>query len=340
MLNTPSAFLPPPEQTVFHLSAQLPDGVRLTPQRQRVLSFLQSAPPLPLADLSREVGVSTSVIKGLADDGALIRSSQPRLAAPHRGVMPSGAELRANFTLTSAQQHIADGIDRLADSFSVHLIDGITGSGKTEVYFDQVVKQVAAGKQVLILLPEIALTTSWKARLKNGSAMRLISGIHLYRRRGGNQSGGRQYPASLWLLRARARLCFCRSPALALSLWMKNMTAAINKKIMSAIRLVTWLSCAQKCTIFRCFWPARHRHWKAGYMQGAAESWLQLTGPLRGHSSWHHWPLTSRYGSAHLPQVSLIDLRLSKPEAGKWLSAEMMEAVMARLEAGEQSCYF
>ena len=71
-------------------------------------------------------------------------------------------------------------------------------------------------------------------------------------------------------------------------------------------------------------------------MQGAAESWLQLTGPLKGgHSSWHHWPLTSRYGSAHLPQVSLIDLRLSKPEAGKWLSAEMMmEAVMARLEAG------
>ncbi|HCD63066.1 MAG TPA: hypothetical protein DEQ51_00905, partial [Alphaproteobacteria bacterium] len=64
MLNTPSAFLPPPEQTVFHLSVQLPDGVRLTPQRQRVLSFLQSAPPLPLADLSREVGVSTSVIKG------------------------------------------------------------------------------------------------------------------------------------------------------------------------------------------------------------------------------------------------------------------------------------
>ena len=134
MLNTPSAFLPPPEQTVFHLSAQLPDGVRLTPQRQRVLSFLQSAPPLPLADLSREVGVSTSVIKGLADDGALIRSSQPRLVAPHRGVMPSGAELRAIY-LTSAQQHIADGIDRLADSFSVHLIDGITGSGKTEVLF-------------------------------------------------------------------------------------------------------------------------------------------------------------------------------------------------------------
>ena len=341
MLNTPSAFLPPPEQTVFHLSAQLPDGVRLTPQRQRVLSFLQSAPPLPLADLSREVGVSTSVIKGLADDGALIRSSQPRLAAPHRGVMPSGAELRANFTLTSAQQHIADGIDRLADSFSVHLIDGITGSGKTEVYFDQVVKQVAAGKQVLILLPEIALTTSWKARFEKwfGYAPHIShTSVAAARRK------------SFWRQAISGQPMVLAGPRSALFLPFSSLGLVIvDEEHDGSYKQEDHVSYqARDMAVLRA--KMHNIPVLLASATPSLESWIHAGsgGELAsadgssegGHSSWHHWPLTSRYGSAHLPQVSLIDLRLSKPEAGKWLSAEMMEAVMARLEAGEQSLLF
>ena len=341
MLNTPSAFLPPPEQTVFHLSAQIPDGVRLTPQRQRVISFLQSAPPLPLADLSREVGVSVSVIKGLADDGALIRSSQPRQIAPSRGVVPPGAELRGKFTLTSAQQHIADGIDKLADAFSVHLIDGITGSGKTEVYFDQVVKQVAAGKQVLILLPEIALTTSWKARFEKWFGYE----PHIWH---SSVSAARR--KSIWRQAISGQPMVVAGARSALFLPFSTLGLVIvDEEHDGSYKQEDHVSYqARDMAVLRA--KMHNIPVLLASATPSLESWIHAgcggqiasadAASARRHTGWHHWPLTSRYGSAHLPQVSLVDLRLSKPEAGKWLSAEMMEAVTARLEAGEQSLLF
>ena len=341
MLNTPSAFLPPPEQTVFHLSAQIPDGVRLTPQRQRVISFLQSAPPLPLADLSREVGVSASVIKGLADDGALIRSSQPRQIAPSRGVVPPGAELRGKFTLTSAQQHIADGIDKLADAFSVHLIDGITGSGKTEVYFDQVVKQVAAGKQVLILLPEIALTTSWKARFEKWFGYE----PHIWH---SSVSAARR--KSIWRQAISGQPMVVAGARSALFLPFSTLGLVIvDEEHDGSYKQEDHVSYqARDMAVLRA--KMHNIPVLLASATPSLESWIHAgcggqmasadAASARRHTGWHHWPLTSRYGSAHLPQVSLVDLRLSKPEAGKWLSAEMMEAVTARLEAGEQSLLF
>ena len=341
MLNTPSAFLPPPEQTVFHLSAQIPDGVRLTPQRQRVISFLQSAPPLPLADLSREVGVSASVIKGLADDGALIRSSQPRQIAPSRGVVPPGAELRGKFTLTSAQQHIADGIDKLADAFSVHLIDGITGSGKTEVYFDQVVKQVAAGKQVLILLPEIALTTSWKARFEKWFGYE----PHIWH---SSVSAARR--KSIWRQAISGQPMVVAGARSALFLPFSTLGLVIvDEEHDGSYKQEDHVSYqARDMAVLRA--KMHNIPVLLASATPSLESWIHAgcggqmasadAASARRHTGWHHWPLTSRYGSAHLPQVSLVDLRLSKPEAGKWLSAEMMEAVTARLEAREQSLLF
>ena len=341
MLNTPSALLPPPVQTVYHLSAQPPDGLRLTPQRKRVLSFLQSAPPLPLAELSREVGVSASVIKGLADDGALSRSSQPRLTASSTGFTPPGSVLSAKFTLTSAQQHIADGIDKLAGAFSVHLIDGITGSGKTEVYFDQVVKQLAAGKQVLILLPEIALTTSWKARFEKWFGYEphiWHSSVSSARRK----SIWRQAISGQPMVVAGARSAlFLPFSAPGLIIVDEEHDGSYKQEDHVSYQ-------ARDMAILRA--KMHNIPVLLASATPSLESWIhagcggQLASAdgasAAAHTGWHHWPLTSRYGSAHLPQVSLIDLRLSKPEAGKWLSAELMDAVTARLTAGEQSLLF
>ena len=341
MLNTPSAFLPPPEQTVYHLSAQLPDGLRLTPQRQRVLSFLQSAPPLPLADLSREVGVSASVIKGLADDGALNRSSQPRLAPAGTNEMPPGSALCAEFTLTSAQQQIADGIDTLAGAFSVHLIDGITGSGKTEVYFDQVVKQVAAGKQVLILLPEIALTTSWKARFEKwfGYAPHIWhSSVSAARRKSIWRQAISGQPMVVAGARSALFLPFS-SPGLIIvdeehdGSYKQEDHVSYQARDMAILRA----KIHDVPVLLASATPSLESWTHAG----CGETISAVEGrTAAGQTGWYHWPLKSRYGSAHLPDVSLIDLRLSKPEAGKWLSAEVMEAVTERLEAGEQSLLF
>ncbi len=68
--------------------------------------------------------------------------------------------------LNDSQQEVANGIAESFGQFAVHLLDGVTGSGKTETYFDLVARQVNQGKQVLILLPEIALTTGWEDRFR------------------------------------------------------------------------------------------------------------------------------------------------------------------------------
>src|SRR5690606_17891066 len=53
------------------------------------------------------------------------------------------------------------------EAYSVSLLHGVTGSGKTEVYFEAVARAVELGKQVLILLPEIALTQQFLDRFES-----------------------------------------------------------------------------------------------------------------------------------------------------------------------------
>ena len=66
--------------------------------------------------------------------------------------------------LTDEQRAAADSIK--LDHFNVHLLDGITGSGKTQVYFDSTLSVYNKGKQILLLMPEIALTTQFIGRFK------------------------------------------------------------------------------------------------------------------------------------------------------------------------------
>ena len=340
LLNTPSALLPPPLQTLYGLSGQKTDTTRLTPQRARVINVLGSAPPLPLTELSREAGVSTSVIKRLAEEGVLIQTSQPR--AERTGLTSiSDYPLTTPYKLTSTQQSIADNIDSLSKCFGVHLIDGITGSGKTEVYFDQVIKQLNCGRQVLILLPEIALTSSWKARFEKWFGQEPLiwhSSLPSARRK------------LIWRQAISGQPMVVAGARSALFLpFSKLSLIVIDEEHDSSYKQEDQVSYqARDMAIMRA-----KIHSIPVILASATpslESWIHagcagIQTTIRGsdHAAspdWYHWGLTSRYGQANLPKVSLIDLRLSKPEVGKWLSSELLAAITARLEAGEQSLLF
>jgi primosomal protein N' (replication factor Y) len=128
---------------------------RLTPARRRVIEALSDRLLHGKSDVAREAGVSTGVVDGLVDEGTLAVEAMPRTPPP-----PAPDPAFAQPEFSREQRTAVDAMRALAanGTFHVALLDGVTGSGKTEVYFEAVAETVRRGKQSLILMPEIALT--------------------------------------------------------------------------------------------------------------------------------------------------------------------------------------
>jgi primosomal protein N' (replication factor Y) len=135
------------------LTGEVPQ--RLTPARRRVIAVLSDRLLHGKSDAAREAGVSTGVIDGLVDEGTLTVEAMPRAPPP-----PPPDPSYAQPEFSRQQRPAVDAMRALAanGTFHVALLDGVTGSGKTEVYFEAVAETVRRGKQSLILMPEIALT--------------------------------------------------------------------------------------------------------------------------------------------------------------------------------------
>src|ERR1700751_2277561 len=142
---------------------------RLTPARRRVIAVLSDGLLHGKSEAAKEAGVTTGVIDGLVDEGTLTVETMPRASPPPP---PDPAYAQPEF---SRQQRTAvDAMRALAanGSFHVALLDGVTGSGKTEVYFEAVAETVRRGKQSLILMPEIALTGQFLDRFSQRFGVR------------------------------------------------------------------------------------------------------------------------------------------------------------------------
>jgi primosomal protein N' (replication factor Y) len=128
---------------------------RLTPARRRVIEALSDGLLHGKSEAAREAGVSTGVLDGLVDEGTLAVEAMPRALPP-----PPPDPSYAQPEFSRQQRTAVDAMRSLAanGSFHVALLDGVTGSGKTEVYFEAVAETIRRGKQSLILMPEIALT--------------------------------------------------------------------------------------------------------------------------------------------------------------------------------------
>src|SRR5262249_41536690 len=153
-MSVPSALLAPRIETVYRAGGPTGDAsLKLTAARRRVLEQLKEGPALPLVELAHLAGVGTSVVKAMASIGLIepvervMRRPFPEPDGKHQGPALSSEQAVAAEALVERV---------LAHAFTATLLDGVPGAGKTEVYFEAIAAALASGRQVLVLLPEIA----------------------------------------------------------------------------------------------------------------------------------------------------------------------------------------
>ncbi|WP_242131762.1 replication restart helicase PriA [Aestuariivivens marinum] len=147
------------------LQRLLDDLGRAHKQKEVVLTLFSIAAktkkPVKVSDLSTESGVSTSIIKALIDKGILLEYHIQTDRISYKG-----GELHETKILNTDQIQALDAIKKAFHKHDVALLHGVTSSGKTEVYSKLIEDIVEQGRQVLYLLPEIALTTQLIGRLR------------------------------------------------------------------------------------------------------------------------------------------------------------------------------
>jgi primosomal protein N' (replication factor Y) len=135
---------------------------RMTPARQRALALLADGMVRGKSDAAREAGVSVGVIDGLIDEGTLetvVLPPEPVAQKPDPDFVQSEFTPDQRAAAAALKATVAKG------GYSVTLLDGVTGSGKTEVYFEAAADTIRHGRQSLILMPEIALTAQFLDRV-------------------------------------------------------------------------------------------------------------------------------------------------------------------------------
>ncbi len=319
MMSAGSAFNPPAPRYGVRLSGPAP--ARLTPARARVIEAAGNGLLWVKSSLAKMAGVSPGVIDGLVDAGTL-------LAEPMPDPFTEPLDLsRARARLTPEQAEAAKALlANTGGGFTVTLLDGVTGSGKTEVYFEAIAQTVARGHQALVLMPEIALTSQFLARCEERFGARPAewhSGLSAPLR-------GRVWRAvaenqAKLVVGARSAL-FLPFPDLGLVVVDEEHDQGYKQEDRVAYQ-------ARDMTVLRG---------SLGHipvvLSSATPSIESLVNASQGR--YRHVRLAERYKSAGLPAIAAIDMRANPPERGKWLSPVLVEAVEQTLARGEQALLF
>lgn len=298
---------------------------RMTEARQRVLQVMAdhggaSFAPSELAQLA---GVGTAVVKGLVTAGTLAEIQAPR-DLPYPPLDPA----LPGKPLAEDQQVAADALREAirGGGYGTTLLRGVTGSGKTEVYLEAVAECLRAGRQALVLLPEIALSAEFLSRVETRFGQRpgeWHSGITRTERR------------RLWHMAGRGQVGMVVGARSALFLPFRDLGLIVVDEEHDS-------SYKQEDVVFynaRDMAVLRASISKAQVVLASAtpslESWVNAAS-----GKYRRLDLRSRYGEAELPDMTAIDLRAEDLPSGRWISPTLASAVDARLEKGQQSLLF
>jgi primosomal protein N' (replication factor Y) len=312
-----------PERIRLGVRLAGPPPERMTPARRRVIALLSDGMLRAKAEAAIESGVSTGVIDGLVDEGTLYVLPLPKPPPepepdPDYAVPEFSAEQRA--AAEAMRTFAAD------DKFRVALLDGVTGSGKTEVYFEAVAQALRRGKQALILMPEIALTGQFLDRFAARFGVR-----------------PHEWHSEL-TPRKRART------------W--SIVASGEARVIVGARSALFLPYADLGLIVvdeehdQAYKQDEGTHYHARDMavvrgniakipvvlSSATPSLESEVNARRGR--YQRIALPSRFGGQHLPHIEAIDLRHEGAPPGRYVSPRLADAVQVAIDRREQALLF
>ena len=313
----------PAMRRVLRLSDKVPE--RITDARTRVIAALDEfgGAAVTLAELAAQAGVTTSVIKGLIKSGVILEQDAPR-DLPYPRLDPD----LPGVTLTTEQTDAADALVAgvAMGGYAGTLLKGVTGSGKTEVYLEAVAECLRAGRQALVLLPEIALTAEFLTRVEARFGARPAewhSGVTVTERR------------RLWRMVARgeAQLVVGARSALFLPFRELGLIVVDEEHDQSYKQEEGVLYNARDMAVLRGAIV------EAPVVLASAtpslESWANAEAGKYGRLD-----LGARFGNAALPEMRAIDMRGERLPPSRWISETLARAVSARVAAGEQALLF
>ncbi|ANY79204.1 primosomal protein N' [Microvirga ossetica] len=315
----------PDRQEVARVGVKLAGALpkRMTPARQKVIDIAQDGVVRLKSELAHAAGVSAGVVNGLIDEGAL---ETVALLAEPVAELPDPAF--GHTALSDGQQAAADEIVAAMDEPHppVILLEGVTGSGKTEVYFEAVAQVLRSGRQALILMPEIALTAQFLDRFAARFGVKPAtwhSGVTGRRRE-------RLYTA----------------------------IASGEVKVVAGARSALFLPYADLGLIIvdeehetaykqddGVHYHARDMAVVRGKIENAPVVLASATPSIESRVNvergrYRQVKLPERFGGRSMPQIRAVDLRKEQIPKGRWLSPTLVSAVEQTVANGEQALLF
>ncbi len=320
VISSGGALKGPATMTEYRLTGELPE--RMTPQRKQALDALIGE-QATIRELAAKAGVSDGVLRGMVGAG-LIEPVEVAIDRPFPPADPDHDQPK----LSEDQREVSDRLVEAvrAKAFAPFLLDGVTGSGKTETYFEPVAEAIRMGRQVLVLLPEIALTENFLNRFENRFGAPPVlwhSSLKSTERR------------RAWRAISEGTAQVVVGARFALFLPYKNLGLVVvdeahevSFKQDDGVRYN-----ARDVSVMR----ARFE----GFPVVLASATPALESLQMAESGiYEKLDLPSRFGGAQLPHIDTIDLTDEPPERQRWLSPRLVAALEDRLAKGEQSLLF
>ena len=296
---------------------------RMTDTRQRVLALFEEFPEqcFTLKELAEAAEVTTSVVRGLVKLGAVAEHATPQ-DMPFPMLDPSLPSKK----LSDDQEAAVEYLKGNEAGYSTTLLKGVTGSGKTEVYLEAVAACLKQGRQALVLLPEIALTSEFLTRVEARFGARPAewhSDVTMTERRRTWKMVGHRNAQMVVGARSALFLPFQDLGLIVVdeehdSSYKQEDGVLYNARDMAVLRA----SLVGGQVVLASATPS-------------LESWANVES-----GKYRKIDLKSRFGVAKMPEMRAIDMRKETLPGDRWISLNLHKMVEARIEAGEQSLLF